>query len=501
MNTAPRPSMFRNPLWTWWQQKVVADVDHAAVVDRVIVESGWSARYCFMILISAAISILGLLLPSSAVLIGAMLISPLMMPIIGLGFGLATFDFEEVRRAAFALALGSLIAIVFSALFVLVSPLQTVTAEIAARTRPNLFDLLVAVLSALAGCYGLIRGMGSTVVGVAIAIALMPPLAVVGFGIATTNWTAAGGAALLFMTNLVAMAATVALFSRLYGFGAHLSPKQTQLQTIVLIGVMIALAAPLAVTLHRIAWETVASRQIRDAVLEPFPAGARISQIDIDYGGSAIVVRAVVLTPSLLNDASAEAARGAQRVTNRAVDLRIDQVQVGPAPRAGEAAQIARAQANEGNLPAAAAIRDRLALIAGVAPDAVIVDEGARRAVVTMAPLPGAGMTTYYALAERSGRGIEGWTLLFTPPVGPLAPVEIADDRATPAGVQTLVANRWAAQRLALPVRLSGGTAAARAALAEDLERSGVQVRDGGDSAGSGEAVAMVWDVPGEPDL
>ncbi len=483
-----------NPLWDWWRRTVVAEVDHEGVARRVAEESGWSARYCFMILISAAMSILGLLLPSSAVLIGAMLISPLMMPIVGLGFGLATFDFIEVRRAAMALALGSVIAVVFSAIFVLMSPLQTVTTEIAIRTRPNLFDLLVAVLSALAGAYGLIRGMGSTVVGVAIAIALMPPLAVVGFGIATLNWTAAGGATLLFFTNLIAMAATIALFVRLYGFGSHLSPKQTQLQGVVLTAVMIALAIPLGVALHKIAWETVASRQIRDSVLASFPGGARISQIDIDYTGAPVTVRAVVLTTALSDEASAQAARAAQRLTGRAIDLRIDQVLVGNGPGAGESAQLARAQTGEDRRNLSADLRDRIAPVAGIAPESIVVDERGKRAAVTMAALPGASIETYHALADRASRGLEGWSLTFTPPPATLPRVTMEEDAPDEAGRRALAAAIWAARRLALPIGVGGGGAEARAAVIAALTEAGVEAREEDGEAGG--AVRLRWLAP-----
>ena len=489
--------ILRNPLWDWWRRTVVAEVDHEGVVRRVAEESGWSARYCFMILISAAMSILGLLLPSSAVLIGAMLISPLMMPIVGLGFGLATFDFIEVRRAATALALGSVIAIVFSAIFVMMSPLQTVTTEIAQRTRPNLFDLLVAILSALAGAYGLIRGMGSTVVGVAIAIALMPPLAVVGFGLATLNWTAAGGATLLFFTNLIAMAATIALFVRLYGFGAHLSPKQTQVQGVVLVAVMIALAVPLGIALHKIAWETVASRQIRDAVLAPFPSGARISQIDIDYAGTPVTVRAVVLTSTLSEQASAQAARAAQRLARRPIDLRIDQVLVGNRPGAGESAQIARAQTGDGRRSLSADLRDRIALVAGAAPESIVIDEAGKRAAVTMATLPGASIETYQALAERAARGLEGWSLVFTPPPAPLPRVAIAEGAPDEAGLRAVAAASWAARRLALPIGVRGGDASAREAVIAAFAEAGVTARDEG--AEAGEVVRLRWLAPDAP--
>ena len=169
----------------WWRDGVIADLDHVATIERVRGESLLTSRYIFMTAMSAGIAILGLLLSSPAVVIGAMLLSPLMNPIIGTGFSLATGDADWLRRCGKALLAGSAFAILFCALIVFVSPLQTVTEEIAARTRPNLFDLLVALFSALAGSYAVIRGREGTIVGVAIATALMPPLAVVGFGMAT----------------------------------------------------------------------------------------------------------------------------------------------------------------------------------------------------------------------------------------------------------------------------------------------------------------------------
>ena len=172
----------------YWSSRVIGTVDHVEVNERVHDDAGWTARYLFMTTMSAGIAVLGLLLSSPAVVIGAMLISPLMGPIIGLGFALATVDARQIRRASFALVAGSLLAVLFCAALVVISPLQNVTSEIAARTRPNLFDLAVALFSALAGSYATIRRRSGTIVGVAIATALMPPLATVGFGLATWNW-------------------------------------------------------------------------------------------------------------------------------------------------------------------------------------------------------------------------------------------------------------------------------------------------------------------------
>lgn len=242
-----------NPVLGWWRVHVANSVEHQAVVARVQEDAFWSGHFAFMTLMSAGIAILGLLLSSPAVIIGAMLISPLMGPILGFGFGLALFDFVEIRRAFLSLAIGALLAVLFCALIVVVSPLQSVTSEIAARTRPNLFDLGVAIFSGLAGTYAMIRGRQGTIVGVAIAVALMPPLAVMGFGLATLNLPILGGATFLFFTNLMAIGLSAAVLARLYGFAGRLSPRQTWLQAALIIGALVAFAVPLGLALRQIA--------------------------------------------------------------------------------------------------------------------------------------------------------------------------------------------------------------------------------------------------------
>lgn len=472
-------------LWRWWRHTLTANVDHAAVLARVADEARWSSRYAFLIVISVLISILGLLLPSSAVLIGAMLISPLMMPIIGLGFGLATFDLAEIKRATFALAAGSVIAILLSAGFVALSPVQTITTEIAIRTKPNLFDLLVALLSAVAGGYALVRGRGETVVGVAIAIALMPPLAVVGFGIATTNPTVAGGALLLFLTNLVTIALTAALMGRLYGFGGHLSPSQTRLQGFLIVAGLLALAVPLGIALRQIAWEAIAQRQIRDAVRAPFPRDARISQLDIDFERKPLRIRAVVLTPTLHGDADARTRAAVTDSLGAPVDLHIDQVRIGLETGSTEAAQIAAAQTSETRY--GDDLRNRLALVAGVAPEAVVADSGTRRAQVRATTLPGATAAAYRALEQRVAAASQGWTIVLIPPTADLP--TIAFDGDTP-DAEALATAIWAGQRVALPIGVSG--AQAETVIAR-LTEAGVTAER---VPGAGATVTLTWQAP-----
>ncbi|MBB5985667.1 DUF389 domain-containing protein [Sphingobium lignivorans] len=453
-----------NPLWAWWRERAITTVEHDAIVQRIAGEAGWSSRYAFMVVIAAGISILGLLLPSSAVLIGAMLISPLMMPIIGLGFSLATFDFYEMRRAGLALAAGSLIAILLSAIFVSLSPLQTVTNEIAIRTQPNLFDLLVAVLSSLAGSYALIRGRGETVVGVAIAIALMPPLAVVGFGLAMKNWTIAGGAFLLFMTNFVAIALTAAFMARLYGFGSHLSPAHTRLQSILVIVGMTALAVPLALTLRQIAWETLAQRQIRDAIQRQFPSTARISDLETDFRSHPMKVVATVFTAEYTTDADKKVRESLDERLRRDLDVNIDQVRVGTGN--AETAQVAAAQARDRAQAlnrSASLAADRLALVAGVTREDVTVDQGNRRATAVAKPMAGAGLDLYRELERRATIDIPDWTLALIPPPAPLPAISFSGDEPDEAGTRNLDLAGWAGRRQALTIVVAGRNGRAEA--------------------------------------
>ena len=218
-----RPEWYRRLRVARWRG--IRSIDHMEVVDHVHEEGGLSGRYLFMTAMSCGIAILGLLLSSPAVIIGAMLISPLMGPIMLMGFSLSILELKALRESIVSLAVGTGLALATSFLIVFLSPLTDVTPEILARTRPNFFDLLVAVFSGLAGGYAVIHRKGETIVGVAIATALMPPLAVVGYGLATAQFQLAGGAFFLYMTNLLAIALSVTVLSRFYGFGERHSPK------------------------------------------------------------------------------------------------------------------------------------------------------------------------------------------------------------------------------------------------------------------------------------
>jgi uncharacterized hydrophobic protein (TIGR00271 family) len=491
----PSPS-FRKVIasWRgWWRRDVVGTVDQPAVIESRREESAITARYLFMLAMSAGIAILGLLLSSPAVVIGAMLLSPLMGPIIGLGFALATGHFSWIRQAARALVLGTVLSILMCALIVLLSPLQTVTAEIAARTRPNLFDLGVALFSALAGAYAMIRGREGTIVGVAIATALMPPLAVIGFGLATLNWTVFSGALLLYVTNLMTIALTAAIMARLYGFRSSLSEKQTNLQTALIAVAFVALAVPLGLALRQIAWEANATRQINSAVLDAFDSRARLSQVERNFEVEPIQIAATVLTPELRPNAERIVARALSRQIGAPVDVSITQYQVGTSASAAEEAQLAAARAREkADVERAEALADRLALVAGVADAEVLVDRERRRATVAARPLDGASLAAYRELERRISAGEPEWGIRLRPPARPLPDIPFEDGEPTEEGEEALGLIAWAGQRVPAPIVLGGPQEAVDVA-AERLRAQGVAVRTEG---GGGDAVSAKWGAP-----
>lgn len=442
----------RTVLYRWWRRAVVGSVDHAEVKTRIEEESGWSPRYAFMITMSAGIAVLGLLLSSPAVVIGAMLISPLMSPILGLGFALALFDLAEARRALIALAIGTALAVAFTALLVLLSPLKAPTAEILARTRPNLFDLLVALFAALAGSFAVIRGKGETIVGVAIATALMPPLAVVGYGLATWNMPVLGGAFALFVTNFITIALSATVMARFYGFGHRLSSQQSWAQTIVLLLVFVAMAIPLGFSLSRIAGEAVMATQVRAFLSDRFGEKARVTQLDIDFDSDPLLVRSVVIAPRASAIANAPLQKALSDRLGRPVSLQVDQVLLDPGAGTIEAqrAEIQRAlTATAAENAEAQRIATLMAIGAGVAPDDVTIDRDHHRATARASALPGATSATYRALEERLADSARDWQIILVPPFGGFPQIRFsgASDGLDDAAREAVLLSAWEAKR------------------------------------------------------
>ena len=162
----------------------------------------------YILFAAIVIASVGLNVNSIPVIIGAMLISPLMSPIIGFGMGLGTNDTKLLLRSLKNLGIMFAISLIASTLYFLVTPLETDNpTELLARTNPSIYDVMIAFFGGVAGILELSRKEKGTVIsGVAIATALMPPLCTVGYGIAKLNWHYAGGALYLFFINCVFIA-------------------------------------------------------------------------------------------------------------------------------------------------------------------------------------------------------------------------------------------------------------------------------------------------------
>lgn len=162
--------------------------------------------------------------------------------------------------------------------------------------------MLIAIFSGLAGAYATVTRKGEMIVGVAIATALMPPLAVVGYGIAVMNWSIAGGAAFLFMTNLLAIALSVTIVARWYGFGGIDSPKQTAWQAGLIIGSFVLLSIPLGLALGRIALKSQVELSVRSATDNAAArASGRVSALRVDLTKAGVNVDTVMMLPRHIN--------------------------------------------------------------------------------------------------------------------------------------------------------------------------------------------------------
>ncbi len=167
-------------------------------------ESRVDSSYLILIFASCAIASFGLLSNSAAVIIGAMIIAPLMLPIRGLAFGASEGNAYLFRTASFAVGMGSAIAIVLAWLIGLLSGISSYESEILTRSQPNLLDLGIAIVAGFISGYGKVEPkIENSLAGTAISVALMPPLCVIGLGLAHADWYLSLGAGLLYLTNLL----------------------------------------------------------------------------------------------------------------------------------------------------------------------------------------------------------------------------------------------------------------------------------------------------------
>ena len=176
--------------------------EKAKVLDNVVRNTSFRGANLWILACAIVVASVGLNVNSTAVIIGAMLISPLMGPIVGAGFALGTYDFALLKKSGKNLLIATVVSLLVSTLYFLISPFKDAQSELLARTSPNIYDVLIAFFGGLVGVIAITRAeKGNPIPGVAIATALMPPLCTAGYGLAMGNYAYFLGALFLYTIN------------------------------------------------------------------------------------------------------------------------------------------------------------------------------------------------------------------------------------------------------------------------------------------------------------
>ena len=324
-------------LWRAFRKRTSLLEDKAAddVIDHDI-RAGVELRgtNLWVLMFAIFIASIGLNVNSTAVIIGAMLISPLMGPILGVGYGVGVLDIALIKRSLNNLGIAVAIALATSTVYFWVSPLTTATSELLARTTPTVWDVLIALFGGFAGVIGMTRKEKSNIVpGVAIATALMPPLCTAGFGLAHGNWSYFGGALFLFAINSVFIAFSAGVVVR--GFhvqktafvDAMVARKVSRYVTTVVLLTLV----PSAYFAYQLVQQEVFRARAKTFVMQEFNGlQSHVAQLDIEPDSRKIEVTLIgeFFTPEKVAEVSARLAdqglTGAQLQLHQVKDSHVD---------------------------------------------------------------------------------------------------------------------------------------------------------------------------------
>ncbi len=243
-----------------------------ATIDSIEKGIEFKGTNLWVLIFAIFIASLGLNVNSTAVIIGAMLISPLMGPIMGFGLGLGTNDADLIRRSFRNFALATIVSVLTSTLYFLISPISEAQSELLARTQPTVYDVLIASFGGLAGIVASSTkgNKGNVIPGVAIATALMPPLCTAGFGLASGNFYYFFGAFYLYFINSVFISLATFLVVRLLKYPKKVFvDKQREKRVTRYIGLLVLLTIGPSIYLSfRLVSETYFNTRARQFVTE-----------------------------------------------------------------------------------------------------------------------------------------------------------------------------------------------------------------------------------------
>ena len=271
--------------------------DEAEIIDQINSGITFRGGNLWVLIFAILIASLGLNVNSTAVIIGAMLISPLMGPIIGMGFALGTNDLDMLKRAAKNYAVSTVISILTATVYWLLTPLSDAQSELLARTSPTLYDVLIAFCGGAAGIIATCtKGKSNVIPGVAIATALMPPLCTAGFGLGTGHIMYFLGAFYLFFINTVFICLATLGGVKLMHFEkkVFLSPERERRVRHIVTTVVVVTMIPAAIVTANIVKKSIFDSNVSNFVKsELAQTGTQVISTEVDKESLTLRVVAV----------------------------------------------------------------------------------------------------------------------------------------------------------------------------------------------------------------
>jgi uncharacterized hydrophobic protein (TIGR00271 family) len=237
-----------------------------------------NSSFVVMMILSTLIATFGLFGDSSPVIIGAMILAPIISPIVSFSMGMVRYDKDMLKIGVITIIVGTLVSLLFAAIITVLIPMKVHTSVIDSRLSPTLLDLGIAVFSGVAAAYAHAKeGIAKSLAGVAIAVALVPPLAVAGIGIGWWDWEVFSGAFLLYLTNL----AGIILFSGLTFLVLGFAPfKRARIGLVYGLLIILLVAVPLSFSFNRIKQEALITSQLEGTTIN----GVILRNVKVRFG-------------------------------------------------------------------------------------------------------------------------------------------------------------------------------------------------------------------------
>ncbi len=333
------PSITEKILRAFWKgARPLTAAEREEIITELTPLSSPGFDFFLLVVLSTSIATLGLLTNSPAVIIGAMLVAPLMSPILTIGLASVIGDSRMLSSAVSALLRGAFLSILLSFILTLINInlpilyLQQLPQEVLNRTHPSPIDLVIALAGGFAAAYALTReNLSAALPGVAIATALMPPLCTIGIGLAFQDMDVASGATLLFATNAVTIAFAAGLVFFLRGFGSRRIRKEKRLPQSLFLsaGLMTLLLIPLTYYSFQFFQDANDNRMIREVIVDKVTSlnGSELDNMSIQRNPEGLEIVLTIRTNRLLRyDQVVFLQESLVKELNQPVSLKVNQV-------------------------------------------------------------------------------------------------------------------------------------------------------------------------------